>query len=359
MSGNREHFILDVMSGRKRGFNASLLRAAMSIGEPFYKLAMSVRNFRYDHEGVHRLPKPVISVGNITAGGTGKTPVVRWLCQRLLESGHHPAVLTRGFRSADEPKMLSQFFGATDGKPNLPIAINSNRVAGGTQILADHPQTDVLIMDDGFQHRRLHRDFNLVLINAAEPFGFGHVHPRGLLREPLSGLRRADAILLTRSDAASPQTLQEIERTIATHARGTPLFHSNHKLTGIRYSTTSADQPPDAGIGILQGKRVVILCGLGDPQRFNDQITRAGATAVRSFWLGDHRTPSDAAIAELRSLDPKDADAIVTTEKDWQNLAKLNLQTLVPIWRVDMRIGFIGEDEANLLARIKQNMGNK
>jgi tetraacyldisaccharide 4'-kinase len=318
---------------------------------------MSLRNYRYDHGwGVHHLPRPVISVGNITAGGTGKTPVVRWLCERLLELGHHPAVLTRGFRSADEPRMLGSFFVADAGRPRVAIAVNSDRFAGGKVLLADRPEIDVLVMDDGFQHRRLHRDFDLVLVNAAQPFGFGHVHPRGLLRESIRGLRRATAVLLTRVDGISADALADIEQTIQAIAPGVAMFRCSHQLAGLRRADTPADQPMDTDITELAGKRVIVLCGLGDPASFEQQIRQTCGRIVRSIRMGDHRSPTEQQMAELRSTTGLQADAIVTTEKDWQNIDGVGFPKAVPVWRVDMRIRFAGEDEQKLLSEIQTRL---
>jgi len=352
--------MLGVMSGEQRGFGPSLLRGAMSIAEPFYKAAMWHRNYHYDHGWrVHRLPRQVISVGNITVGGTGKTPVVRWLCDRLLQSGHHPAVLTRGFRSADEPRMLGSFFAADAGKPRVAIAVNSDRVAGGKQLLADRPEIDVMLMDDGFQYRRLHRDFDLVLVNAAQPFGFGHVHPRGLLRESLRGLRRATVVLLTRVDGVSADALQDIEQKIQAVAPGVAMFRCSHQLAGLRRADTPADQPMDADITELAGKRVIVLCGLGDPASFEQQIRQNCGQIVRSIRTGDHRPPTEQQMAELRSITNAQGDAIVTTEKDWQNIESANFPTAIPVWRVDMQIQFAGDDGQKLLSAIETRLNKK
>jgi tetraacyldisaccharide 4'-kinase len=357
MNGTTERYMLGVMSGQQRGVGPTVLRGAMSVAEPFYKAAMSLRNYRYDNGwGVHHLPRPVISVGNITAGGTGKTPVVRWLCERLLELGHHPAVLTRGFRSADEPRMLGSFFGTDAGTPRVAISVNSDRVAAGKQLLADQPEIDVLVMDDGFQHRRLDRDFDMVLVNATQPFGFGHVHPRGLLRESIRGLRRASAVLLTRVDGVSADVVAEIERTIQAIAPGVPVFHCSHQLAGLRRADAPADQPPDADISELAGKRVIVLCGLGDPASFEQQLRLRCGQIVRSIRIGDHRSPTEQQMAELRSTTGLQADAIVTTEKDWQNIDGASFPKAVPVWRVDMRIRFAGDDEQELLSEIQTRL---
>src|SRR5882672_3936004 len=198
-----------VISGAARGPGASLLRGILSVGELFYSSAVRTRKFLYDRQILksHQLPVPVISVGNITAGGTGKTPFVRWLATGLAQRGMHPAILIRGYRRSasgisDEQTLLTDQL----SELKIPVHANPDRVAGGREIMQKYPQTDIIVLDDGFQHRRLARDFNIILIDATNPFGFGHVHPRGLLREPLSrlwGLGVFTAMIITRCEQVS------------------------------------------------------------------------------------------------------------------------------------------------------------
>ena len=217
-----------------RRCSAPLLRAA----EPVYSGIMAARNRVFDAGiGVKRLPRPVVSIGNVTAGGTGKTPVVRWLCEQLRSLGHNPAVLLRGYKSvdgvSDEQRLLHSLLNPPGGAPVI-VRANPDRFAGGSDVLRERPGTDVFVLDDGFQHRRLARDFDLVLINAAEPFGFGHVHPRGLLRESLRGLGRADAVLITLADAVAALALEAIESRVRQFHADIPIYHASHVLCGFR-----------------------------------------------------------------------------------------------------------------------------
>src|SRR4051812_36636358 len=181
----------------ERGVGCALVRGALGAMEPLYRAAVASRNRFYDFAGQTRLPRPVISVGNITTGGTGKTPMVAWLATQLLEQGMHPAILLRGYSRggiSDEQQMLQRQL------PGVPVQANADRVEGARMVLGEHPEVDVFLLDDGFQHRRVARDFDLVLINAREPFGLGRVLPRGLLRESLDGLKRAHGFVITRAD---------------------------------------------------------------------------------------------------------------------------------------------------------------
>src|SRR2546421_4413716 len=148
---------------------AELMRLGMSAVSPIYSMMVRGRNARFDRGlGVRRLPRPVVSVGNITTGGTGKTPVVRWLCERLREAGERPAVLMRGYRAkageaGDEEAMLAGLLNRADVPPVF-VHAEADRHAGGQAVFAAHPEVTAFVMDDGFQHRRLARDFDLVLL---------------------------------------------------------------------------------------------------------------------------------------------------------------------------------------------------
>ncbi|MBC8107459.1 MAG: tetraacyldisaccharide 4'-kinase [Anaerolineae bacterium] len=324
-----EDFYRRVMNGTERGVAAMSLRALTSAIEPIYRAVVTTRNRRFDRgTSVQRVDRPVISVGNITTGGTGKTPVVRWLADSLRSRSIQPAILMRGYKSqpgkpSDEQALL---LGQLD---NVIVHANPDRVAGARDVLRDHPDVQAFILDDGFQHRRLHRDFDLVLIDATNPFGYGRVLPRGLLREPLAGLARANAILITRTDQAS-SSIAHLEDQLRTLAPGKPIFRSSHQQIGTES---------------LQGKRIIALSGIGNPDAFEQQLASAGATIVASKRFGDHHCYTASDLANL-----PEADAIVTTEKDWVKIAKIDLSdTSTPILRVQVRIRFESDHERQLL----------
>src|SRR5438876_5539483 len=201
----------DLISGRARGVGSSLCRLALSVASGPYGSAVHLRNWCYDRGWLptHRPPVPVISVGNLTAGGTGKTPCVEYLARFLQARGLRPAVLSRGYRGNGRPNDEALILEAN--LPDVPHLQGKDRVTRASQAVRVFG-ADVLILDDGFQHRRLRRDLDLVLIDAMNPWGHGRLLPRGLLREPISSLRRADAVIVTRLDQAQPA---EIERIIA------------------------------------------------------------------------------------------------------------------------------------------------
>ena len=342
------------MSGQQRGAMASVLRGVLSMAEPCYSQIVSWRNRRFDAGiGVRKLSRPVISVGNITAGGTGKTPVVRWLCEQFRVAGRHPAVLMRGYKSkdgvSDEQQMLVQALHSPN-ESSIIVHVNPDRFAGGTDVLREHPEVDLFILDDGFQHRKLDRDFDLVLINATEPFGFGHVHPRGLLREPLSGLRRADAVLITRSDEVEAAKLKEIEREIERYCPGKPIVHASHAPVRLLDDESKRD------IEKLTGKRVFAFCGIGDPESFFRQIKERAGQVVGTRAFPDHHAYRETDLAEIETA-AVGAEAMITTEKDWAKLASLR-RTAIPIWRIEMAIRFREGDEVRLLTHVlKSRLG--
>ncbi|MDQ3439562.1 MAG: tetraacyldisaccharide 4'-kinase, partial [Planctomycetota bacterium] len=300
MNPSLERFGLRVMSGEARGVGPTLLRGALAIVEPFYAGAMMARNRFYD-TGIfkaHRLSRPVISVGNLTAGGTGKTPVVRWLAEQLIARGRHPAVLLRGYRQrgaafSDEQQLMESYL------RDVPIVANPDRRAGVTMAIERQPGTDLILLDDAFQHRKVARDVDLVLINAADPFGFGHVHPRGLLREPMHGLRRADAVILTRCDAVDAKHLDAIEARIGSLAAKTPMFRTVHAMTGLRRASTATGGPVDEPISSLVGRKFFSVSGIGSPKTFHDQLARGGGQPVGSRAFPDHHEYAESDLAAL------------------------------------------------------------
>lgn len=193
----------EIVTGRRRGPFPAIARFGLSLAELPYRFVVTQRNRRYD-EGrceIQRVPVPVVSVGNLTLGGTGKTPMVAWLASWFREDHVRVAIVSRGYGAGheatnDEARELESRL------PDVPHIQHPDRVKAA-RIAIEELGSQLILLDDGFQHRRLARDLDLVLIDATEPFGGGRVFPRGLLREPLDGLRRANAVVLTRSHLVS------------------------------------------------------------------------------------------------------------------------------------------------------------
>ena len=344
MSDKLLQFGSKVISGEDRSVMAGIIRAAAAVVEPFYSSAMRVRNWAYG-QGIfpsHDLGRPTISVGNLTTGGTGKTPVVCWLAEALRASGRRPAILLRGYAAvngvSDEAMLLHRAVNRS-GELAVPVEANPSRVAGAEAVLKHHPGTDVFLLDDGFQHRRARRQFNLVLISATCPFGFGHVLPRGLLREPVSGLKRADAVLITRQSLASLERLQEIEGIVHRHNPVVPIFRADHVATSVRYP--AADRR--VGLPELATTPVMLLTGIGDPAAFERQVAAAGCRVVdRQFFPDHHAFTARELHAVGERANAAGAELMLTTEKDWVKLAAIDARPdRPPIGVVDLELKFL------------------
>lgn len=353
------------MSGSRRGAAASLLRAGLSVAEPFYAAAVSVRNRLYDLglSKSTRLDRPVIAVGNLTAGGTGKTPMVRWIAEHLRTQGRHVAIIARGYKSkpgqlGDEQRMLDRLLNGP-GKEPVHLAANPNRIAAATKLLAEHPEVDVLVLDDAFQHRAVERDLNIVLLNASEAFGHDRLLPRGLLREPISSLKRADAVVLTHCDEVTGDRLSQIEQRIIDVGSSIPIYRAIHAPIGLRSGGTNSNEAVNVKLEELRDLPIVAFCGLARPDHFVRQLESLGAKVVAHQSFGDHHAylPDDLSslCEQARSTG---AQALITTEKDWIKLNELPgaAESNPPIWRFDVQMQFLRHDEIRLIAQTESSL---
>ncbi|CAN5601409.1 tetraacyldisaccharide 4'-kinase [soil metagenome] len=357
MSTKLEHLGKRVMNGDLTGPIGATLRGLLRCAEPFYAKAMNSRNAAYDtgKKPSENLGRPTISIGNITSGGTGKTPMVRWLCQQLMREKIRPAVLMRGYRAteaggSDEQVMLEQFLGAG----GTIIEANPDRVAGAAAVLAKAPDIGAFVLDDGFQHRRVRRNLDIVLISAIEPFGYGHVLPRGLLREPLAGLRRAGAVVITHARRVTSDQLEAIKTELRKVYPIGPIYHADHGPVGFRTQNVASSAGIDEYDDALRDEPVLACCGLGDPRVFQEQLLGLGARVLTTKWFGDHHPYSGADLQLIyERADAVGAKYIITTEKDWVKLRNLPLRPEgLPIWRLDVVMRFWWNDETMLLEQV-------
>jgi tetraacyldisaccharide 4'-kinase len=273
-----------------------------------------------------KLPGTVISVGNLTVGGTGKTPIVLAIAERLAEEGKHAAILTRGYRGtsgttpsgepqSDEVALLRERLA---GK--VQLGVGADRFKMGT-VLARHG-IDWFVLDDGFQHLKLSRDVDIVLVDATDPFGGGAVLPAGRLREPLSALRRADAVVITRSvQAPSPA----IEAIIRRHT-GCPIFYASTRLESVL-------RVPGLDVALPQPHwreaRFLAFCGIGNPTAFFDDLRNWGFQVAGERSFADHHVYNAREAADLeRAASGCGADALLCTEKDVWNLRDVRFSAL-------------------------------
>ncbi|HEX5498343.1 MAG TPA: tetraacyldisaccharide 4'-kinase, partial [Thermomicrobiales bacterium] len=251
-----------------------------------------------------------VSVGNITLGGTGKTPTVEWLARWFAARGVNVGLVSRGY-GAEPGRPNDEALELAEALPNVPHVLDRDRVRGARRAIAEFG-CQLIVLDDGFQHRRIARDFDLVLIDALEPFGFGHLVPRGTLREPLAGWRRADALLLTRVEQVDAQRRQEIREQALTIAPRALWLEATHAPYALR--SHAGDQQP---LGSLAGKRVAAFCGIGNPAGFHGALARARYELADTREFDDHYGYRDADVAELaRWSDGLAIDAVLCTRKD-------------------------------------------
>ena len=300
--------------GSARGLGPCLARAALAGMAAPYSLVIAVRNAAYDRgllPAAHA-PVPVISVGNLTLGGTGKTPLVAWLARMLAARGLRPAIVSRGYGAArgqcsDEAAELAVLL------PAVPHVANRDRVAGACTAAAAGAQ--IVLLDDGFQHRRLARDLDIVAVDATDPFGCDRLFPRGLLREPLAGLQRAQAVVLTRAAAVDADRRAAIRRRLqqACRAGSEPAWiEATHQPVQLR-SAAGNTQP----LSTLQAGRVAAFAGIGNPAAFREAVAALGAELVGFRPFPDHYAYSSGDLAELGDWAASlRADLVVTTLKD-------------------------------------------
>lgn len=285
---------------------------------PLYGAAVAWRNGRFDRGiGVKRVPVPVVSVGNLTVGGTGKTPFVAWLCGGLRERGLKAAVAMRGYRAdrnlgrCDEAEEYRRLL------PGTPVIVNPDRFAGITGALAERP-LDAVVLDDGFQHRRLHRDLDIVLIDAQADTPTDRLLPAGDLREPFGNVARAGAVVITHAEdaaaaAAAAAALAPLLRP------GVPVSRAQHRWGSLAVHDAGNDLTwkPEW----LRGKRVIALCGIARPERFLGALTRLGCDVRRVFLLRDHQPIRDEMVcAVAQAAATHVSPIVVTTGKDFARL---------------------------------------
>jgi tetraacyldisaccharide 4'-kinase len=338
----------EIMGGKQQGPVAGAVRGLLRCGALGYGIGVTLRNGLFTR-GVFKqvkVPAKVISVGNLTAGGTGKTPLVVWLCQKLADTTQM-AILTRGYKSGDaktaggeaalgdEPALLAR------ACPDVPVVVNPDRVAGAREAI-EACQAEVLILDDGFQHRRLRRDLDIVTIDATCPFGYDRLLPAGLLREPVSALQRAQAAVVTRCDQVSVNTREDILKTLHQVNPLLAIAQTRHDPTTIQGPAISTFPA-----GALKGHRIFAFCGLGNPDAFYQTLRVLGAQLVGTFSFDDHHHCTE---RELRGLQEQAqrtrADLILTTEKNWIGLPALKGPAEIPLAYLGMELGFLtGEAE--------------
>jgi tetraacyldisaccharide 4'-kinase len=359
-------YLISVSRGR-RGLVPSILRGTLGALAPVYCAGLKTYLLPYDVGLRKRLQLPcrVISIGNLTTGGTGKTPMTQALCRMLVQEGRRVAILSRGYggqlergcavvsdgkrvrlsasESGDEAYLLARTL------PDVPVLIGKDRRASGLLAVEQfHP--DVIVLDDGMQYWQLHRDLDIVLLNACEPFDNGWTFPRGLLREPPSHLRRAGIIVLTNIRRAGGQQVADVIQRVRRLAPGRPIYTADLAPFGLRDVVTREQ----IGADWLAGKRITALSAIGNPSSFESMIGELGGILAERFRFRDHQAIS---VAEMERVCAAScvvgAEAIITTEKDAVKLPPLKTALPLLALQVSMRL----EAEHEFLDAVKQALG--
>ncbi len=317
-----------IVSGQRRDSRAAVWRGALWAASHLYRVGINRRNRQFDtgRRPIEKVEVPVISVGNLTLGGTGKTPLVAWLARWFRQHGVRVTLISRGYGAEqggqnDEAKELELLL------PDVPHLQNPDRVEAA-RVAIEELGAQVLLLDDAYQHRRIARDLDIVLIDATEPFGHDHLFPRGTLREPLESLKRADLLVLTRGDMVTAEQRAAIWDRLSKYNGHAPQVELHHDPSGL-----SSYSGHSEATNLLRGRRVLAFCGIGNPEGFRHTLGQTGLNIIDLKIFADHHDYRRADIDSLTqwAQSHPEADALVCTMKD---LVKIGLDTLDsrPLW---------------------------
>ena len=310
--------------------------AVLAAATAGYRVGVAVRawSFASGLRRIRRLPCPVVSIGNLTVGGTGKTPCTITLAQRLRAWGHAPGILLRwygghvsGVRvAAGDREVRSRLEAVGDeamllGRrlPGVPVVVGASRFEAGQEALRRF-RLDVLLLDDGFQHQQLHRDLDLVLVDATDAFGGGRLLPRGRLREPVAALCRAQAIILTRSDQASE--LSGLRRYLEQIVPGAVQVLARHRAARLMRFPEGEEYP----LALLEGRRLLAVSGIANPAGFHRTLADLGAVVVGRLAFPDHHPYEPGDVSRMsQAARETEAEWIVITEKDHVRMPAMGL----------------------------------
>ena len=327
-------WLLEIISGKRKGLLAAAVRFILWCLTPLYRFGVSSRNRKFDSGSseIESVDAKVISVGNITTGGTGKTPMVVWICAFLQQQQTKVAIVSRGYGSKDGmPNDEALELAAR--LPNVPHVQNPDRVAAARQCISEH-SVEAIVLDDGFQHRKLARDLDVVLVDASNPFGHGFMIPRGLLREPVSSLNRADVVVVTRCDSVNQSQLEATRKRIANETSA-PIAFAKTKATSLIQHDGSELAIEDAVSGTW-----FAFSAIGNPEPFEVSLSELDFNVVDAMRFRDHHHfgPDDLQRIVLAAK-KSGADRIVCTHKDLVKVGATEIDG-IPVFalRVDVEI---------------------
>lgn len=339
---------------KQRGFLAMLLCILLTPLWLLYGVVIWIRHYCYTC-GIFKqkqLPCGVISIGNIVAGGTGKTPAVIAIAKLLQENSYKVGVLLRGYKGRRDSKITFVSDGekrlCTRGEcgdeadmlarhlTSIPIVVGKQRYLTGKAIL-ERFACDVLILDDGFQHRQLSRDLDILTIDATQPFGTGKMLPIGTLREPKSSIQRADLILLTRTDMPDID-IAKIKADLNRIAPNTPILESVHEPTSLHFLNRQGENL-SLRVDYLKNKRILAVCGIGNPEAFVSTLQKYNPETVELFAFADHHVYT---MSDLQKIEKKmkqhQSEFVVITQKDEQKIASLSPDLPIVVLGIELVI---------------------
>ena len=369
-----EQYFLDLMAGRRRKWYDRVITCLLFVASRFYRMAVQFRHWLYDKRVIRNqaLGCLVVSIGNLSCGGTGKTPVVEVFARSLSQKGRKVAILSRGYRrkkrtfweklvhafnsgemelppqvvsdgndllmdsehAGDEPYMLAS------NLPDVAVVVDKNRVKSGIHAI-DEFETDVIILDDGFQYLKLKPHINIFLVASTDPFGNGHVLPRGILREPIKNIRRADYIFLTKSDGTHKNT--HLKRFLRRHTRRAEIIECCHKPQHLVKLFSNREEQK---LSFLNGKKVAALSAIARPESFENFLEQLGAELVAKDHFADHHRYTQQEIIDfVNTAKASGAEMVVTTEKDAVRIPHID-RCDVPIYYLRIQIDILSGKES-------------
>lgn len=334
-----------VVLGEDRGLLSWIIRILLFPLSLLYRagLAVFLGIYALGLRKKYKLNVPVISVGNLTFGGTGKTPAVQKICRILdnqrkkvviLSRGHNGtakgcvivsdglSILSNADESGDEPMLLAASL------PGVPVIVGKDRRESG-RLACSRFDPDVIVLDDGLQYWQLHRDNDIVVLDASKPFGSGYVMPMGDLREPVSGLKRADIVLLTNTQELDDSAYDKILKTVSRMAPNAGIYRSAHTPVCIN----KVDSSKSYALEWIKGREILAFSGIGKPSAFTDMLESLGALVINNLVFQDHYRYTVEDIERINNeYNSCGAKIILTTEKDaariGENCSIPNLYTL-------------------------------
>ena len=368
-----EQFFLEVIRERRHDPIGTFLKGILFIASRFYRRAVQFRLWMYDNRIIRNraIGCLVVSIGNVTCGGTGKTPVVEVFARTLSQKGRRVAILSRGYRSRDRSiftKLRKKFSSkkmevpprvVSDGKnllldsvragdepfmlasnlKNVVVLVDKDRVKSGLYAIEEFG-TDTLILDDGFQYLNLKAHINILLVDSTAPFDNHHVLPRGLLREPIKNIRRADYIFLTKSDG-SPR-LRHLKAFLRRQNHLAEIIECCHKPQYLEDVFQRGSRLP---LEYLKGKKVASISAIANPASFNAFLSELGGIIVEEVHFADHhRYRQQEMIDFINKAKAAGADMIMTTEKDAVRMPRLDRRD-IPILFLRVQIDILSGQE--------------